>query len=362
MQVLKQPTFICKSNYFLPKYVGIPTTTLDSIVKSVETLKLIAEDQGVAIREVIQEQKGVRFDVKMISDILPSNFHDITPSEDCETTKSQKYRELMKSLRLSEANNLMEEATDIAIETDRKNWFFNWAGVSDERESYKPLQKYLKDVWDINATIVADGEGLPDRLLYVSNIFTLRPRIRDRTAILNKTNQQPHFKFRVKGRTDLGVFRVGRAITCNELLWAVEVKPKTKFGNNSEINRALREGVLQLIGMNADNHYSSPAVIVTGLAKQHYVLYLELCEAPEVDLQFHLRIKQTKSLSLAVAFAQDLTKRGCITSRFASPPTPTESPKQLSPKKEVSEEDEDFDEDNVQLLDAEDVDVDSHEG
>jgi hypothetical protein len=114
--------------------------------------------------------------------------------------------------------------------------------------------------------------------------------------------REPVRKFRIKGRTDLAVFNRGSPMTCAGLLWAMEVKPSKSFNTNSDVNRALREGAMQLIGMNADNHYTSPSVMVTALTNKHYVLYLERDSNPEQRLQFHLRLKWTDSLAVIVIY------------------------------------------------------------
>jgi hypothetical protein len=145
---------------------------------------------------------------------------------------------------------------------------------------------------------------------------------------------------------------------CGDLLIAFEIKRKKLFTSPGDINRALREGVLQLIGTNADNHYSSPLVIVSALVgKKHFLLYLEIGEHPDRELRFHLRVRSSTSLGQLIHFALCLSERTCITSLFASPPTPTCSPPYGSPEKgdEKDDDDEnDFDlnADNVSISSA----------
>jgi hypothetical protein len=173
---------------------------------------------------------------------------------------------------------------------------------------------------------------------------------------LKLTGNEPKFKFQIKGRSDLAVFHEGATMTRTALLWAIEVKPKTSFSGSRNINRALREGAMQLIGMNADNHYSSPSVIVTALMQRHFILYLERDASPEKILVYHLRIKKATSFAAAVAFVQELAEHPCISGNFASPPTPFNSPPHGTPEKETAEDDDDdydYDDSNVQVFAAE---------
>ena len=302
--------------------------------------------------------------MKIMSDAFPPNFSAINPSADCATEKSTKYRTLMRALRLREENDLAKDAVELVLQTSIQNWNFVWKESMAESVSYPRVQEYLRDVWSINATVVAEGNGLADGLLYVSDIFTLRPHVGARTAELKIEGQEPKFRFCIKGRTDLAVFNEGAAMTCSELLWAIEVKPKKKFSSPADINRALREGVLQLIGMNADNQYTSPSVIVTAFMRQHYILYLERDDRPELSLRYHLRVKKTASFAAAIAFVQERSKLPCSSANFASPPTPSHSPSQSTPEKGVKskddcdDEDEDYyDDSNVQLLGAEELEA-----
>ena len=217
----------------------------------------------------------------------------------------------------------------------------------------------MRENWKITAAIVAHGKGLADGLLYATDIFTLRPRLGARTAELKITGNEPKFRFQIKGRSDLAVFREGATMTRTALLWAIEVKPKKTFSSLSDINKALREGAIQLIGMNADNHYTSPSVIVTAFGEQHFILYLEREASPEIRLCYHLRIKMATSFAAAVAFVQELAKNPGISGNFASPPTPSGSPLQGTPEKVTAkkddDDDDDYDDTNVQVFAAEEL-------
>lgn len=328
--------------------VGADGSSIDMLIKAVETIAV--------------DQKRVSFAMKLMTDALPPGLGVILPSIDCNTKNSGNYRSLMRALRMYEENNVMSLATfiDQQEECSLEEFSFTWEKsseeVKNEGESYEPFQLYLKTIFKMNAVILANGKGLADGNLFVSDIFTLRPKLGDLTSDLKKAALQPQFRFRIQGKTDLGIFREGGVVGCGDLLIAFEIKPKKNFSSDADINRALREGVLQLVATNADNHYSSPVVIVTALVgKLHYLLYLDLGCDPEVELRYHLRVRSSVSLSQLIHFAQMLCKRECITSRFAGPPTPTGSPPHSSPEKgeeDEEEEDDDFDIGNVSIESA----------
>lgn len=63
---------------------------------------------------------------------------------------------------------------------------------------------YLKTHFDLIALDISVGEGLPDKFIFSSDIFTLRPRIADRSvnlkvAALGKEHQ---LRYRIRGTTD----------------------------------------------------------------------------------------------------------------------------------------------------------------
>ena len=286
------------------------------------------------LREMSHDQKRVGFAVKAMTDAIPPNFVVVLPSEDCKTTKSNKYRVLMAALRLYEDNNVcsLSESVDSSLcdaEVDAKEFSFDWQDQL-ESASYEPLIRYLKAKFSFNAIDVSEGKGLADGLLYATDIFTLRPRLDALTSDLKKAALEPRFRFRILGRTDVAVFKPQGLMSCGDLEIAFEIKKD--FSKVGDINRALREGVLQLIGCNANNCYSSPLVIVTGLRKIHYLLYLELCTNPMIELKYNLRVKVCVSLTKLIQFAQLVLQRGCVTSRFFPPPIPTNSPPRGSPE------------------------------
>mmetsp|Transcript_19481 Transcript_19481/g.26759 ORF Transcript_19481/g.26759 Transcript_19481/m.26759 type:complete len:298 (+) Transcript_19481:246-1139(+) len=281
----------------------------------------------------------------------------INPSVDCDTMN---YHRLMRALNLMEEKDLAKVADELDLQTTIKSWCFNWSEHILERHSYPSFQAYLKNEWNINAIVVAEGERFAGYELIESVIFTLPPQSRDYTNVFNIHGRETSIRFLIKGNTDLAVFNEGGVLSCTDLLWAMVVKREISFFTKADINQALREGVLQLIGMNADNQYSSPSVIVTSFMHQHYILYLDRERVQQLNFRYHLRVRKTVSLVAAIAFVQERSKLS-ISGHFASPPFLSNFP-QNSFKNDVGsqnyDDDDDYDDSNVQLISAEELEED----
>ncbi len=334
----------------------------DKIISIMEKMAIEQKEMAIEQKEMTIEQKEmtieqqrVSFAMKRLTDTFPPNIGIINPSVDCKTDKNMTYRNLMRALNLEEKNDVMSLATSIdQQQCNMPEFDFNWKD-KNECESYEPFQTYLQSAFNMRAVIVANGKGLADANLFVSDIFTLRPHILDKTNVLKLSGKEPQFRFRIRGKTDLCVLKDKGAVGCGNLLIAFEIKMKKEFYTKADINRALREGVLQLIGTNADNRYTSPVVIVTALVgNQHYLLYLELCDV-EV-LQYNLCVRSSASLSQLIHFAHMVASRSCITYRFAGPPTPTFSLERS--EREFRDEGEEYG-DDISVISAIDGDRES---
>ena len=182
-------------------------------------VKEISEDQkrvGFAVKEISEDQKRVGFAMKGITDALPPNFEIVVPSEDCKTEKSNKYRALMIALRLPEDNNVSSLSESIESLPDANDFSFNWHDQL-EKASYGSFIIFLKDTFGFNAVDVSEGQGLPDRLLYTTDIYTLRPDLSTLTSDLRKVALEPRFKFRIRGRTDIAVYKPESVISRGDL-------------------------------------------------------------------------------------------------------------------------------------------------
>ena len=339
--------------YFITVDISVRNSGLDfnATIQLLECMELKnrqqrSNEQNKLIHDMFINQNRIGFTMNAIMESLSST---VIPSEDCMTEKSDKYRVLMKALSLCEDNNVASLARSIDyMLCDSFEFKFEW-GDQSEKASYEPFLQYLKKEFGFNNAIdVSEGQGLADKWLYESIIYTPRPRLIDSTYEFKKAIMGNPIKFIIRGRTDIAVFREGGMLTRGNLQIAFEIKPNKTFSSLTDINRALREGVLQLIGCNADNHYISPLVIVTNLCDKHYLLYLELCSNAFVKMKYYLRVRVCDSLAKLIHYAQLLLKRGCVTTHFATPPIPgCEEEEEISASE--NESDDDFSETNVCL-------------
>lgn len=119
------------------------------------------------------------------------------------------------------------------------NHVHNWtAGL--EASSYGPLVDYLKLTAHLNALAIPNGEGLPNRLLFDMNVFSLKKDTRVRSKLLRQTADEPRLMFRIKGRTDVVVIPPGGVYAIRVTVRiAIEVKPP-----GFKKSEALREAFL----------------------------------------------------------------------------------------------------------------------
>jgi hypothetical protein len=119
-----------------------------------------------------------------------------------------------------------------------------------------------------NPLVVANGQTLPNGLLFNVHVYTLRENIFVRGDELRKTESEPKHVFTLSGRTDLIVLKAGttNALRMNTR-YVIAVKVK-----GFKVNEGLKEAYLQLLGMNIDNNNTSPPALLTDLCDKHYVL------------------------------------------------------------------------------------------
>lgn len=188
-----------------------------------------------------------------------------------------------------------------------------------EATSYEPLVNYLRNVAQVNAFLVPNGTGLPNRLLFDMPVYSLKSDMRLRSNELRLTGDEPRMKFQLLGRTDAVILTTDSVSICRQTTCiALEVKPE---GFN--LKEGLREALLQLIGLNVANETHSPLVLLTNLALSHYVLYLE-CDN-EIKQLFRLVVKKYTAFNQALWKATSLKGRECITKHFGAAATPLSS-------------------------------------
>lgn len=198
---------------------------------------------------------------------------------------------------------------------------YTWSSGEKEIASYIPLQDHLTNKL-ISASIVSEGQDLPDKLLFREELWTLKKNVSLRSIDLRKSGEESVFRYIVLGRTDL----VRTNLASNPLgkrnnRYFIEIR------KGAIAEEALREAVIQLIGGNASNTFHSPPVVLTNLNDLHYVLYITLMGDPTVDLVFDLNVVKMPSFGTALAVVETQTSEmKSVTMHLGRKPTPPSTP------------------------------------
>ena len=70
------------------------------------------------------------------------------------------------------------------------------------------------------------------------------------------------------------------------MLYGIEVKTATGMKN---LEKSLREAAVQLLGVIADNQYSSTPVLLTNLGNVHYVVFISARSCKELHFDLNIR-------------------------------------------------------------------------
>mmetsp|Transcript_41291 Transcript_41291/g.96464 ORF Transcript_41291/g.96464 Transcript_41291/m.96464 type:complete len:364 (+) Transcript_41291:71-1162(+) len=195
-----------------------------------------------------------------------------------------------------------------------------------EKLSYKPLCMYLRSLGK-QAFVIANGYnvGLSRGLLFNRRAHGMRRQLpTERGQVVSSS-------IRVKGRSDLAVLddkdktlieidsdcKPTRNLTRNRVAWVIEVKEPV-IGDG-----ACREAITQLIGLNIENFYTSPKVLLTNLIGTHHVYYIK-CEDsyPWYTVQW----RRCSTLLAAIRFIEslDAVPRSQIADHFGRATSPTD--------------------------------------
>jgi hypothetical protein len=290
------------------------------------------------IKELREEVHSVALGQHVMNEKLPKiTEYFINPSEYKKSKHKETFMDLMQLFgfgRVSIASRVVAFAGTPPLKSAELDYTFRWEKGQEEGASYGPLMKHLND-HGIDTVCVAEGQGLPDGLLYYEELWTLKENTSLRSEYLRKIGQESVFKYTLRGRTDL-VRRKKRGIPLGKSnnQYFIEIKRVEDFVEED----SLRESVLQLIGGNASNSFHSPPVLLTNLAKMHYVLFITLVGDPTVKLQFDLNVVKMPSFGVALAFVEEqTTDMKSVTLHLGRRPTPPSSP----PKAKNNSESED---------------------
>lgn len=278
------------------------------------------------INQLSAQIQGLAMSINEIKSNVKVTSLNLTPSNDCESSAEISYTQLMETLQLDRTMSLLSIVEIVQDDTtcSLSPFSFKWDSET-EGAAYNPTLEYLRDKVGANAIEISHGQGLPHGHFFTTGVYTLRKMTGVSSAILRRTGEEPRLKFNVAGTSDITVLRSKRSnLSRTECRYCIEVKRVQDMKGDALTNKALREGVLQLIGLNVQNVYVSPAVIVTNLNGKHFLLSISKGEE-ECHISFRLNIRRYSSFAQVVFHAQLLSDSPCVTQLFGSPPTPEPS-------------------------------------
>ena len=258
---------------------------------------------------------------------------DITPSEGCKSAPQsvKLYNGLLAALQIT-----VTEPVDGGEKVDASvtDFSYRW-GDGHERLSYPFVVAYLNSR-DIPCHICGDGDKCTgtSKLLFDKEVYSIRPYSGAHVAELEE-HQRPVHKYNVCGRPDIiTTFEHAAApmfYLPHHVRYALEIKKVSSMNTAAGTTAAIKEGILNMVGLNVDNSSGSPPVIVTDLNGKHYVLYIIM--ASSNPLEYQADIVYFTKFADAVSFVETevcsghARKRNCCTRDFGRPGSAPSVPK-----------------------------------
>ena len=303
------------------------TVAEETLLKTIQEMR--EEVHSVALRQHIMNEK-----LPKITEVF------ITPSEYKKSKNKETFLDLMEIFgfgRVRIDSQIIVFSGAHPMNSAELNYVHQWKKGQSEPASYNGLQEHLH-THGIDTVVVGEGQGLPDKLLYHEELWTLKKNTSLRSEDSRKTGEELIFKYILEGRTDLVRTRDSAdPLGKSNNRYFIEIKRVVDFVEED----SLREAVLELIGGNASNSFHSPPVLLTNLATMHYVLYISLASDPTVALRFKLNVVKMPTFGVALAFVEERTaKMKSVTLHLGRKPTPPPSP---SKAKNASEPNDDED-------------------
>ena len=252
----------------------------------------------------------------------------LTPSVACKSEYAVDFSELMSILTISTLNDLSITEPFVECNTSTCEYpAFIWEwNERNEKESYDYVLKYLLSI-GMNAKCIANGENLTFGNLYDVEIYNLRPRCKYPDEVANLSYSTLNKMFTLSGRSDIIVMkRLNPCLNRMHCEFVIEIKTVLSMQSRGNVQMALREACLQLIGLNVDNPVKSPAVILTNLVGKNYVLYLDICDNPDIELAYSVKVLRFKLFRIALWYVENnLANRSSCTGDFGRRPSITNS-------------------------------------
>ena len=266
--------------------------------------------------------EGLGLTVHLIEKQLPESIVHIvlTPSQ-ASKTKDANLLSILKILLMN-----FPVVSVCAPKPSTKNFSkfkFSWTwGKQLESSVYSPfidavkgtLLKLKLEIYDVSG-----GQYLWDQLLYTTNLCTLR--LFDESG--RKTGPV-YYKGRICGRTDLVVVDnegPWAYILTHNVRFAIEVKLPLK--SKSELDSAMREATIQLLGLCGDNPYRSPPVVLTDFVNVFIVFSIR--RTSQIPLKFEIDAISFPDISSALSSACDLSMKPGVSANLGRNNTPDRS-------------------------------------
>lgn len=328
---------------------------IDAVIVSVVSSSLSGGSAAAVVLEAINEIREEIHCVALRQHVMNEKLPKITevfvtPSEYKKSKHKETFLDLMEMFgfgRVNIASKVEAFKGTLPLRSTELDFTFQWWDEQMESDSYEPLQKHLLTC-GIDTVKIGEGQGLPDGVLYHEELWTLKKNVSLRSEELRKTGDEPVFKYILHGRTDLVRTKCSEeSLGKSNNRYFIEIKRVKDFVEED----SLREAVLQLIGGNVSNSFHSPPVLLTNLAKMHYVLYITLVGDPNLELRFKLNVIRMPSFGAAIAFLEERTaEMKSVTLHLGRKPTPPSSPPKASEIEDVGDLADSFE--NVRLEEA----------
>jgi hypothetical protein len=184
-----------------------------------------------------------------------------------------------------------------------------------ERESYAAVCSYLKSLGH-DAVAVDSGQSLVNGDLFSEHVFSMR------TQGLSVHGQTVYHITRVHGRTDVVIldnYGTPGEVTRERVKLAIEIKKPDDFKGSTTESPPSREAMTQLIGLNINNVYHTPQVLLTNLVGKHQVFFIT---KHEEHPWFRIALQKCSSFLAAIQFIETLWKKDAPNYDFGRGPSP----------------------------------------
>jgi hypothetical protein len=236
---------------------------------------------------------------KVLAEAVPEESFEIKPSSECNTEKSPWFASFLSDLRISPAKATgWEPDWEVSIVAPVKFQFI-WESKT-ESTAYEPLCKYLNSI-GLVSSVIGNGQDLPDGYLFKSFLYATRKTVVE--GKLGGTQPEPILPClgRIQGLSDIAVWAKDpkdAGVGSGNFAFFLEIKAP-----GAPRDRAIRETILQVIGINARNCSTSPPVILSNLAEMNYIFYLDHNFEADPYL-YRLCMLSSKSLDAAVHYVR----------------------------------------------------------